>query len=89
MSNDSDLNITPSHYANQRVKFLGSDARLTLIYVIIWLLTKSWIILGMFILTLSVSIFMEMNDIDFMNYIKKIRLKLSGKVKRKTIKNTY
>ncbi len=83
------LEINPSTYANQRVKFLGSDARLTVIYVVIFLLYKSWIVLGMFALTMALSIFMEANDIDFINYLKKIRLLLSGKKDRKYIKKTY
>lgn len=86
---NDELEINPSTYANQRVKFLGSDARLTVIYVVVFLLYKSWIVLGMFVLTLAISIFMEANDIDFMNFLKKIRLYLSGNKDRKYIKKTY
>ena len=43
----------------------------------------------MFVLTLAISIFMEANDIDFMNFLKKIRLYLSGTKDRKYIKKTY
>lgn len=89
MINDDELEINPSTYANQRVKFIGSDARLTVIYIIIFLLYKSWIVVGMFAITMVISILMEMNDIDFINYLKKIRLSLSGTKDRKYIKNKY
>ena len=82
------MKIEPSKYANTRVKFIGSDARLTLIFFVIWMLFKYWIVFFMFVAILLFSIILEYNNIDFLNFVKKIRLFLSGS-KRKNIKNTY
>lgn len=82
------MELSPSKYANIRVKFIGSDARLTLVFFIIWMIFKTWIVFFLFLAILLFSIILEYNNTDFLNFIKKIRMFLSGKNK-KNIKNKY
>lgn len=84
--NDRDINHAT--YASRRVKFLGSDARITVIFFVIWLLYKAWITFGLFIAFFIFSVILEYNNIDLVNFLKKIRMFLTGSDKKK-IKKIY
>ena len=88
MANNSGITINPAQFASRRAKFFGSDARLTVVFIIVWLLFKSWITFFLFVAIFVFSFILEYNDIEFLNFLKKIRMFLTGKDK-KDKKNTY
>jgi hypothetical protein len=81
-------NINPATFASKRVKFFGADARLPVLFLIIWLLYKAWITFFLFIAFFIFSLILEYNNIDLFNFFKKIRMFITGK-DRKKVKKTY
>jgi hypothetical protein len=82
------MEINPSQYASQRAKFLGSDARITVIFLIAWLLYKAWITFILFIAIFIFSVILEYNNIEFLSFLKKVKLMLTG-MSKKRIRKTY
>ena len=80
-------NIRPSTFASRRVKFFGGDARLPIVFFVIWLLYKAWITFFVFIAFWVFSIILEYTNIDFVNFIKKVRMMLTGSERKKVKKN--
>jgi hypothetical protein len=81
------MNINHARFASRRVKFLGSDARISLIFLVILLLFKSLNTFFVFIAFFIFSLILEYNNIDFVNFLKKIRMNLSGNKIKKIRKN--
>lgn len=75
--------INYAKFASMTPKFFGADARMVIMFVLLFMFHMRWWTFGLFCLVFAFSFFLEYKKIGFIQFLKTIRMALfSGDYKK-------
>jgi hypothetical protein len=79
--------INYAKFASQKPKFFGSDARMVIMFLVLFMFHMRLWTLYLFIAIFVFSLILEYKKIDFIQFLKKIRMFIANGDKKKIRKN--
>jgi hypothetical protein len=76
-------NVNYAKFASMTPTFFGADARMVIMFVILFMFHMRWWTFALFCVVFSFSFFLEYKKINFIQFLKIIRMSLfSGEIKK-------